>query len=284
MKRDTHNLDPAGVGRPEAPPRPRFSAWRAPWMTFYSLAFYRDVARRRRGLGLLYLLLLLAICWAAYAVRVQILLTRFVDGEGAQWIEQVPRITIAKGVAHVKAAQPHYIRNPRTGRVFAILDTSGKVTDLDETPAWLLLTRTRLIIRLSPWEQRLRNLEGLRDFEIDALLLRSLLDTLKRWLAPSLYPIALGLSFVFHAAQLVVYAALGLALARCLGAPLRFPALMRLSAAAVTPPILLDTLMDLIGLELPYCWAACLVIAMAYVVFGVTAAAGVGSPASGAEG
>jgi hypothetical protein len=96
------------------------------------------------------------------------------------------------------------------------------------------------------------------------------LHTTKYAFAPAFYCLGLSYSFVYRAVQVAIYAAIGLLFVRWKAVGLRYRDLMRLSAVAVTPAVVLNELVDLLGLHPPAWSLICFVIAIGYLLYAVT--------------
>lgn len=246
----------------------KYTILHAPLLSFFSKSLYQDVARNWRGTGLLYLLVLLAACWAALAFKLYAGIATFARAT-RPLAEKLPPITIRQGVAEVSEPQPYTIHDPRTGRPAIIIDTTGQVTALEDTGATVLLTRTRLIPRNG--EASEIALSRLPDFYVDGPIATKWLDWARRWLALTAYPFALLFSYLYRILQALLYAAIGLAFAAIVRGELSFQAAMRLAVVATTPAIILNTIVLLIGLTIPFWWPICFVMAMGYLYLGVKA-------------
>ena len=133
----------------------RFTYLDALWQSFFSPSLYVDVARRWSGVGFLYLLLIVVLSWVPDLAKLQMGF-RQMRGESAEaLIRQVPAITISDGVASADVETPYFIKDPKDGKVLAIIDFTEKYTDLENTSAVLLLTRKDLITKQSGKETRI---------------------------------------------------------------------------------------------------------------------------------
>lgn len=265
---------PAIADPSPAPPARQFSILHAPFLSFFSRALYQDVAWRWPGTCLFYLFLLLAVCWVPGMVRVHVGLSRFVDKEAAKLVEQIPEITIHNGKVSIDEPEPYVITNPETGEPAAIIDTTGEITSLEGSKAHVLLTESTLTVRKSARETRTVDLSDVSDFRLDKQMVYGWLMTLKRWLVVALYPFALVFSYAYRVVQALLYALIGLAFANMLGVALSYQTSMRLAVIATTPAIILNTVHSVAGLQIPWWWLICFVLAMAYLFVAVKAGAG----------
>jgi uncharacterized protein DUF1189 len=218
----------------------------------------------------LYLLLLLAAAWLPMAIRMQFGWHRFEEGQGADFVKQIPPITISQGAATVDASQPYFITDPGTGKVFAILDTTGSVQSPEESGATLLLSRDRVIFRRDAYESRVYSLAQVSSFSLDKERAARWLR-LVRWLLPFVYAALVACSFLFRGAEALLLGLLGLWVARVLRVSLTYPALLAVAEVSLTPAIVIETLMENLGRSFPFSWLAFLGLSAIYVVFGVAA-------------
>jgi len=254
------------------------------WLSFLSKDLYRDVARNWHGFAFLYLLLLLALAWVPDIVRVQRGFSRYVDQESQALIAQIPKITITNGEVSLDPPGPHHIKDPESGKVIIVLDTAADMDTLEQFPdATILLTRTQVITRQAGRGQtRAQDLAGIQSFSIDQDAMRRLFTVLKSWLGILLYPFALLGSYVYRILQALLNGVIALGIAGLVKTQLEYSAAVRLAVMAVTPVIVVDTLLGIFSAKPPYWWWLCIPIVIWYLFFGVKAAAEAGtSPAPG---
>jgi len=247
----------------------RYSILHAFVFSFFSKSFYQDVGRNWRGTGLLYLFILLLVVWIPTMIKMQIGFSRFVEQDSPRITQQIPRITIKNGEASTDVATPYFIKDEK-GEPIAIIDMTGEYQNLDDSPAFLLLTKTKLITR----DQRKTStydLQPVGSFEMDRAGVEGWLQTAKRLLVPVLFPIVLIVTFVLRAIQILIYAAIGLLFAKMLDTSLSYKTLMRLAAVALTPVLLLNLLLEFLPFSIPFWWLFGTIIGLAYLFLAVKA-------------
>jgi hypothetical protein len=227
----------------------QYSMIQAPVLAFFSKELYRDVGRNWRARSFIYLLLLVAACWIPEALEMRARMTRFAGGQGAAVVQQIPPITITDGIVSIDAEQPHAITEPDSEEVFAILDTTGEVTSLDDTPARVLLTRNQLFGRKSTGELRIYNLSDVKEFRLDRDLAQRWLDLATSWIIVLVAPVLILGSYVLKIAQALLYAIVGILIAKNVDADLGYGALVSLAMVALTPAIVAKTLMSLVDIQ-----------------------------------
>jgi len=251
----------------------RYCIFHIPVMSFFSKSLYRDVAFRWKGTGFAYLLLLLAVCWLFGMVKIQAGLANFVDNEAPAVISQVPTIRITNGEASIDEPQPYPIKDPKSGEILVLIDTTGSINSLDQTEALVLVTKTELIARKSDVETRTFSFAGVENLTLNQQIIEGWLNIAKTFLVAMIYPFVVLGSFMFRIVQALIYAALGILFAKWRKVELPYGALLRLSVTAVTPAIIAKTLLGVGGVHLPFAGLWYFLAAMGYLLFGVTACA-----------
>ena len=247
------------------------------WQSFFSRSLYLDVARHWRGLGFLYLLLIVVLGWLPDLAKLQ-MGVQTLHGESAEsFIRQIPVIDIRDGTATANVETPYFIKNPKNGKVLAIIDFSGQYTTLDNTSAVVLLTRHEVVTRRSGREVRAYSLAGVKQFTIDQVRLRHWLHLIVTWFVVLITPFVVAFAFAFHICQALFYAGLGMAFANGYHVKLGFNSLLRIACVALTPVIMLSALTDLWRASPPFprllLWLIHIAITVWYVSFGVKACA-----------
>lgn len=130
---------------------PFYNYWQALYLSFFSSRLYVDVAKRWRGLGILYLLLLMAIITFPFALRMTIDFNHYFTKEIIEPLTKLPKLIVQNGKVSLDKPMPYLIKNDQ-GEVVSIVDTTGTVKTIDSTfPALsTLITRDKFIYRLPP--------------------------------------------------------------------------------------------------------------------------------------
>lgn len=240
------------------------------WMSFYAREIYQDAARNWRGMGLLYLLLLLALCWIPEMVVIHERIGAWIDRETPKIIAQIPEIRIENGRVWVDADDPVLIKYPDTDTVAVIIDVTGQYTSLEHSEAFLLLTETRLFIRdTGTGEVRQFDIPENENIVITRQTLTQLMEAMKSSLSIVLYPVFVLIAFVYRAIQALLYGGIGLIFVHHFNAVLPYTTVVRLAAIAVTPAVILDTAYRVLDASIPFWTGICFLVAMCYLYFGV---------------
>jgi len=252
----------------------QYNYFQAFYLSFFSAPLYCDVARRWRGTGFLYLLLLLALAWIPTMAGVQATIARGIDSEAHAFVSQIPAITITNGEVSTDVETPHFIRDPDTDKAWAIIDLTGEYTSLEDTEAAVLLTRRQVLMkrmRGTIEETRGFDLSTIESFSVTRADIQGWLEAAKVWLAIVFYPFAVVFSFIYRIVQALIYALIGLLIARSLEVTLDYGTLLRLAVVAVTPVIILGTVLSVGSVRVPALWLISFAVAMGYLTFAIKA-------------
>jgi len=231
----------------------RYNMFHIPFMSFFSGRLYADVALRWKGACLIFLFLLLAGCWGAQAVRAHVQFGKLLeDEELLAIIEKVPNVQLSGGELSADVEQPYFISDPDSGQAIIILDTTGEVTELPDDQTVVLITRTKLIARQSPHQVREYDLSEFEvDFALDQEKIMGWIELAGKWVGPVFFGVMFSFGLLYRLCWALILALVGMGLRSTVGTHLRFGALFRLAVVAMTPVILVKTLLALTDIRMP---------------------------------
>lgn len=242
-------------------------------MSFFSLDFYKDVGLLWKGTCFPYLFLLLAICWVPFLIQNQLSVIDYVQNKAPALVDQIPPIRIINGEAVVDVSMPYKITDPESGKVLALIDTTGQTVSLEGTEAKILLKKVEVIIRKNDIETRSMSFKKIEHFTLDKEKVSGRLTIFRNYGSFVVFVLAIIGSFAFRVMQVLVYAAIGLLFAKWLKTKRPYLALLRLSVMALTPVIIVSTIIDLTHAKIPLNNLLCFIAAMVYLYLGVKAIA-----------
>ncbi len=257
----------------------RYPMLHALYLSFFSRDLYRDVRENWKGTGFLYLLLLLAVTWLPVIYKIQGDLSEVIRLEVPKYLEQMPKITIVGGRVSIDRPVPYTIMEPDGRTPFMVIDTSGRIVSLGQTDATVLLTGDQIMFRRPRGAEKIYDLSG-TDASIDRDRVGRWIRTFGKYFGVVAYPVALAGDYVFRFLQMMIYAAIGMIFAKKLSAPVESEAVFRLAAVALTPAVIIPTLLLLAGIHVPESPLVFFAIAVGYLYFAVKANAGPAAPAS----
>ncbi len=240
---------------------------RSLYMSFYSKSFYKDVARNWNSTGFLYLFLLVLLCIIPMMFSFQEAVSAFVADEAPGIVRQVPEIKITKGKISIDKPMPYIIKDPDKSETLIIIDTTGKITSLDGSPATILITESKIIMKKSLVETRTFNLSEIDNFYLDRSMVYKFLDIINDWLTVLVFPFALIFSFLCRILQVLLYSVFGLLFAHILKTGINYKTLVRLTAISITPAVIFGTVRDYLHISVPYWSWISFLIAMSYLFF-----------------
>jgi hypothetical protein len=109
------------------------------------------VGKNWKGVGFLYLLLLLALCWIPGMIKFNSSIFNFVINEAPKIVGQIPAITIFQGEVTTDKPGHNFIIDPDNGTLFGIIDTTGQFTSFEGTEAKFLLTKNKFMAKKSEY-------------------------------------------------------------------------------------------------------------------------------------
>jgi hypothetical protein len=234
--------------------------------SFHNLNFYREVAFEWKGTNLLYLLVIVALCWIPPAVRLDSEFSAFVKNNAPEIIRQVPEIKFQDGRAISSQTQPVFIKNSETGEILGLIDTADKadIRDLNR-PLMFILKSSAITLQNSYGASRAWQIS---DLGLDGLTLNQ--ETLREWAEFSsgffiilVFPFAVFITFVFRMIQIFIYSAMIFVLSGFSGANLKYENTFRIATVAVIPGLVLKALLDGAGLTFNLIEAVMSVITLA---------------------
>lgn len=229
----------------------RYHSFHAPILSFFSGDFYHDVACRWKGMGFLYLFLLLAVTWVAPIVKTYFAFTTFMATGAPALLEQFPALSIRDGEVSIDQPEPHFITDSESGQVLAAFDTTDKITSINDVPnAWVLVTRNSVIIRNNPKKIETHPLPPDLNFDLDQAKINRFVEEYQKPFAVGAYFVCLIVSFVYRIIQAFIYAAIAMLIANTLSKTLQFSGAARIAVMAVTPVILLNTVLGALGMDM----------------------------------
>ncbi|HET6247622.1 MAG TPA: DUF1189 family protein [Tepidisphaeraceae bacterium] len=243
---------------PFPPPQPqvrekrKFGKLAAIFLSFFSAELYRDIGRRWRGIGFWYLVLLMLLTCIPTGIEVQYKFREFVKSDMSGLIDTFPTITYdSKHEISVAESDPYLWKDPKTGEVILYVDTTGKFDLPQGAKAPVKLSKTQLIMRQSPGETRTYQLSQYPPgpLVIDKNLLNRWAGIAQRYIGLGVFGFLFVFSVIGHFIQILIYGLIGLIFCAMFGARIDYAALLRMSAVAITPAVILGTALELSGVN-----------------------------------
>lgn len=107
---------------------PIYRYWQALYLAFYSSRLYVDVAKRWRGYGLLYMLLVISIVTIPMSIRVIYNFNQYFNEQMVEPIEKLPILYVQNGQVVFDKPMPYLIKN-KSGNAVVIIDTNTTIKE-----------------------------------------------------------------------------------------------------------------------------------------------------------
>lgn len=238
-------------------------------LSFYKKELYADVASAWKGTAFLYLFLLIALIWVPEIIQMHFKHSNIIKKEALGFVDQVPAFKITNGIVTIDKPTPYVIKE-HGGKEIMRIDPSAP-TEIEGPAPKILITKNKILFKKSEQETRIYDLSTIKNFQLDRALLYKFLNMFVKWFAVVLYPFAVLSSFIYRIIQAVIYALIGILIAKHLKVELGYQALVRLAVISITPVLIIDTIYSVAGLKIPSWWLICFIIAMCYMYFGIKA-------------
>lgn len=267
----------------------QYSGLQALFLSFWSPALYRDVAREWRGVGYLYLLAVIAVTVLFIAVQVQVVAVPKAQEIIDSLITQAPDIKVEKGKLSIDKQSPFVIKEPKSGKPLITFDTRPKPMTLAESQSVVLVTSTEIIGakrtslhsdsysdgKNAPDQKGVGTAEesyplsSVDNFVFDKASVEKSIHQFLQWLGVLLFVIWIPFGFVFCILQTLVYALIAKIFASAMSVNLSYGTLVRLASIALTPVLLIDSVLKVASINPPFWSFCCVVIALGYLYFAV---------------
>lgn len=221
-------------------------------LSFFSKSLYHDVARNWKGIGFLYLLLLVTNVSIIVTAQFHKALKGVHEDEDMKsFIEQVPDITLKNGRISINKPQPYIINDPsQDDNPFIIIDTTGNYTSLEGTNARVLITGSKIYTQDRIYD--LSDLSEIGEFTVTRNGVSRVIKIFSNWFAFILFPFIVIFIFLFRIVHILIFALIGILISKIIKVNLIFEQLMRLSAISITPVILANIILSFFNFKIPF--------------------------------
>jgi len=268
----------------------QYAGWQAPFYSFWSKSFYVDVAKNWTGLAYAYLLVLLCFTWLFMSAKIEMDFAYNADRFMKPIIEQLPVMTINKGILSIDHPSPYTVKG-NSGEPIVIFDTRDQPLKSSETSCLFLVEKNTVIIKPSQADKLLpehtkdsasyeQQANPDQNFDVFSTVDQAVIDqnaviqginTFKKIFAVFTFIVGLLMGFILCAVQSLIYGALAVTVANANKLSLSYGACVRLSVLAMTPVLLLDSLIKLRNASSLLWGPIALVITIGYIIFAVRA-------------
>lgn len=249
----------------------RYNMLQAIYMSFYSKDLYRDVATAWGAKTFLYLLILLTLSWILLSYQIQHALNLAYQHNSDKIVEQIPVITIKDGKISTPENRPYIIVNPDSKEKIAIIDVSGSYKTIEQAQTPILVTQTQLITQPKEGETKINEIPANFNFVADPKVIKGYVEKYLGfvWIV-FLVLFTIG-SYIYRVIQALLYAIIGRVGSALFGFHLNYDKILSIAMVAITPVIVLSTILDFFGVVFPYESLLYFFLAMFYLFYGMSA-------------
>jgi hypothetical protein len=250
----------------------RYNIFQAIYMSFYSRDLYRDVGANWGGKAFFYLLVLISLSWVGQTFIIQSNIDHLYAQGSEQIISQIPVIKIENGKLVTPENKPYVIKDPDgDGTVFAIVDTSGKYTELGSDDGVILVTKTQILTKPKPNETRIYQIPENMNTTIDPVLINGYIQNYISYAWIFVFIFLVFATFIYRIVQALFYAIIGKVFSLISGSDISYGKIIQIVMVAVTPAIILATVLDFSGIAFRHQNATYFIISMLYMFYGIMA-------------
>lgn len=249
----------------------RYNIFQALYMSFYSKSLYRDVAKNWGGKAFLYLLFLVALSWVIQTAMVQIAISKMYNMYGDQFISQFPMLKFTQGKLSTPENKQYVIKSPVTNQDVILIDTTGKTTSLSQTNVKMLVTDSEIISQTKENEIRTDKFPPNLNLDVDPKKVEGYIGHYLGFLWIFIFIFAVIGAYIFRLLQAIIYAIFGKLFALIGSVPVTYPQILQIAMVAITPCVVLNTLLYIVGVEFPFQGLGFFILAMLYIIFGLSA-------------
>jgi hypothetical protein len=238
--------------------------WQAPVASFYNKSFYVDVAQNWKGVGLGYLFIMSVMAAVIGTAPIAIsCASGYYNQSLPTFFSQVPQVTFADGHVTIDKPCPYQIKDPTTGTVLAEFRTneSGppKLSDTGTNPP-IIVTHDVLYIdspsTVGPaGDSKTFAFEDLRKLwdrvSFNGSDVWHWWQMIMVWLPIGGLVLGIPMLFAGHVFQTLLYGLLAQFIFNSKELPITYGTGMRLSAMAITPCMVINSLLILTALAMP---------------------------------
>lgn len=241
------------------------------YLSFFSRNLYRDVANRWGGRAFLYLLMVLFLAWLVPTLELQRMLDEGYRNNSNQIVSQVPVLTIKNGKISTPEERPYVIVNPKNNETLLVIDTTGQYSKIEQAKTAVLVTQTEVISQSSTNEVKTYKIPDNVNMIIDPVKVSGYLQDYLHFAWVPLFILLWLASYLYRIVQSLIYGLVGMLFTSIQGVALTYGQIVIITIVALTPAIIISTILDIFGVVFPFQLLLYFLISMVYLWFGIAA-------------
>lgn len=242
------------------------------WLSLGSKRFYQSVPQTWRARVYFYLLLLCFVATLPSFVRFYTKFQRDFASLRPKIVAQMPPLSIVNGQLETPSPIPYTIRLGDKPHEAVVIDTSGKIRSLSDTPATVLLTKTDLYVRASATEIRQHSLSKFNTLKLDQKALNQWMDITQRYAPLIVFPFIFIGHFLRKLLEALLLTLMAVFLLRILEGNLRKTQIFALAVVALTPSVLWSAFLEMANQSFRGQGFLAVWISIGYFIYAINAA------------
>lgn len=244
----------------------QFPFYKALYLSFFSRALYRDVIENWKGLGYLYLLLLVTIVSVLTTIIGNIYLVNWLSSEECKkLIDQVPYITIKDGKLSIDRPLPYNITTDEG--IFITFDNSEEPA----AQAHIHISEDYIHVYKSNVETRTYDISEIPDIDFGKEELEIIANKVFKVIGIIIIIPTILIVTIYRIILSIFYGIIGLIINAIMKTNLTFDQLVRLSVVAITPVVIIDLVLVIAQIHMPYWRLIGVFVVVGYMIFGLKA-------------
>jgi len=240
-------------------------------MSFYSKKLYQDIALRWGGKSFLYLFMLLALSSLVWSLLLQHYALEAYQSFSTKIIPQIPVITLHDGKINTPEKRPYFIVDAETHKPFAVLDTTGKYTSLEQAQTPILITETQILIQSGPNETKIYKLTEPLNQTINPEAIKKFGDKYIHFLWIFVFPFIFIIFYLYRVLLALFYSLLGKMLCAFFKINLAYGQIVQMMLVAMTPVIIISDLQCILNISIRHEMLLYFLLDISYLFYGILA-------------
>lgn len=250
---------------------PQYNIFQAIFMSFYSKNLYRDVALNWGGKSFLYLLMLLTLVSIYFAIAMQHFVSLGYQSLYTSLAPQIPVLTIKNGKISTPENHPYFITDPNTKDNYAVIDTTGQYTTIEQAKSLVLITQTQVITQPKTNETKIYTVPADFQQSVDPKKINGFMQKILGYLWIPFFILSLIVFYTYRVLQALVYSIIGKIFAIIFRVQLSYVQILQIMMVAITPAIIISTIQHTLTIGIQHELSLYFLLGIMYLFYGIIA-------------
>ncbi|CAM4413392.1 MAG: hypothetical protein LEGION0398_MBIBDBAK_00321 [Legionellaceae bacterium] len=232
----------------------QYSIAKALPLSFFSFSLYQDIRKNWRTRSVFaYLFILTALTCLPYVYFSNQWASFFTQQVISPLLKQFPSLHIEQGKLTTEKKQPYFIKEYNNEKIIGIIDTSGKYTSLDKKNTYFLITQDNMFYKTKENEIKNYSLDQVKQtITLNKTIITQYLSSIEKYYAFIFFGIGFVLLLLWHLSLTLFSFLACLIFAQSKNRLFPFSHIFRLAIIALTPVVILSTVMNIFHLHFAF--------------------------------